>query len=212
MLNLLQLKDNCKLIIFFYFFIIVFMQESLAMEFGISPSSIEIYADKDEVICKNIEIFSSVNNLSLVLNDKWSSENGFEYDLNKFIYTPSEVDIETNYTRFFNLKDKNNVEICFTAGKEGFYRGILLFESSEGSLSIGCWINMYVNSGIQEEKSGFLTGSVIDDLINFNGSDKNNISFYFAVLSSFLLVVLTILLFKLKKVKTHKKYRGNDDF
>ncbi|MEK6850396.1 MAG: hypothetical protein AABX85_02380 [Nanoarchaeota archaeon] len=175
------------------------------MEFGISPSSIEIHAEKDEVVCRNIEIFSSINSLSLVLSDRWSIGNGFESDLNKFVYSSSDLNIKITYMRFFNLKDESNVEICFVAEKEGFYRGVIWFESSDGILDIGCWINMYVYSSVKEEKSGFLTGSVVWDLINFNGSDKNRISFYFAVLSSFLLVVLTILLFKLRKVKMREK-------
>ena len=110
---LLPIKPMC----IFFLAIFVFIGAAEALELGISPSFGDFEGNEGEKLCNEFKVYSS----KLPIAIKVSS--GFD---KKEISLPD---------REFLLKQNGNIEICLS-GKEGDYKGAVVFKDEDEKLSI----------------------------------------------------------------------------
>jgi len=180
--------------LFLFYLITIFLLNSYvsAFEFGVSPSELNFNGKAGEEICKNIKIFSSINEINMVIEDRWSVKENANKDINNYLTNSNDLRIAINYERNFTLNQEKEINICLKSKDSGNFKGILIFQALDGSLNIGIWLNANISNPSKINK---LTGFSISD---FNSNIDNSIKVFLplTILNLFLLLGLLLVYFK----------------
>lgn len=183
----------------FFIALIFWMSVVGAVELGVSPPSIDFYARAGEEICNSIELFSDLDEVEVGVEDLWSDAGVGQKNPDFFVldFFPG---VNLDYEKFFVLEERRDFDVCLRAEKKGDYQGLLVFNVLNGSLAIGCWINVYVEEGNYAGGS-FLTGKSIANIANMNELKKAGPLLYFTA------ILLGILIFLSWKLRGHNVAR-----
>src|SRR3989344_815500 len=198
MSNSLQfLTKHVLKFLFLLYLMTIFLLNShvSAFEFGISPSELNFNGKAGEEICSKVNIFSSLDEINLVIEDKWSTKENPNKEINNYITNSSDLRITLNYERNFILNQEKEINICLKSKDSGNFKGILIFQALDGSLNIGIWLNVNISN---PSKINRLTGFSISD---FNSSIDNSIKVFLplTILNLFLLLGLLLVYFNRNK-------------
>jgi len=194
----LQSKDRARafLILFGIAFLFFCLNFGLAMEFGVSPPSLDFEMLKGDMSCKEARVVSSLNNLPIRVDDKWIKD-AESSEIGDFVYNAKELNIEIRYEKSFLVESEKVIEICLIGNEAGKYKGVLLFEALNGSLSIGSWLNVNINGENDNLAGKGITGLFAKDFENISSEIKGLIPVI--SFNIFLFVVLIVLLVELGK-------------
>jgi len=197
MLNFLQSLSKSRIIfLWLLFFEVIFLSSShvSAIEFGLSPSEINFQGKEGEKICKDIKIFSTLDQMNIFVDDKWNIEADQIKNLDAYSTDSEELNIIISYEDEFLLNFDKEIKICLKSEEEGKYYGVLLFNAIGSSLSIGVWLNADISKNIQSSK---ITGLSIKDLSNLN---PINVFLPITLFNLIALLMLFFVYYKRKKI------------
>lgn len=200
MSNSLQLLIKYKIkSIFLFCLITIFLSSSYvsAFEFGVSPSELNFQGRVEEKICNKVDIFSSLNEINMAIEDKWSIKDNTNKEINNYLTNSSDLRITIDYERNFILNKEKEISICLKSKDSGIFKGILFFQALGGSLNIGVWLNVNISNTNKVNK---LTGFSISD---FNSYIDNPIKMFvpLTILNLFLLLALLFMYSRKKRSK-----------
>ncbi|MEK6811241.1 MAG: hypothetical protein AABX96_01900, partial [Nanoarchaeota archaeon] len=153
-----------------FYLISIFLSVSYvsAFEFGVSPSELNFNGKIEEKICNKVYIFSSFNEINMAIEDRWSTKNNTNKDINNYLTNSSVLRITIDYERNFILNKEKEINICLKSKDSGKFKGVLFFQALDGSLNIGVWLNANISNINKVNK---LTGLSIS---NFNSYIDNS--------------------------------------
>lgn len=139
---------------FLLFVFLIFLDFASSLEIGARPSGLDFELRENEVVCKQIDLFSSSFINQVFVRDYWSeteSRNLLDYDKH-----PSDFDIKIDYDGLIEIDAEEEFDFCVSAKESGEYFGVILFEIMDSNAAIGVWVNLDVN-GREDTLTG-LTG------------------------------------------------------
>ena len=188
MSNFLQLRLRIFLFVFIGLFFINF---SCALELGISPPILVFEGHAGEKLCEKIVIFSDRNDISLVVDDKWTKSKILTRDISLYNKNSEELGITSIYSKRIFVENKYEERICFLAKENGRYQGLLSFDTKDKNLGIGVWV--IVNASNDENHLSLITGKV-SAVGNGIYEDFGSYSIFLLVLMFLLLIALFVLI------------------
>jgi len=198
MLNSLQLpvkKRITFLLLSFLIVILPFIPCASGFEYGISPSELNFNGKMGEKICKNVRVFTSIDEISISVEDKWVLESNAEKNINYYLNNSSDLNIALDYERNFTLKKEKEIIICLESKDSGKFKGVLIFQALDGSLNLGIWLNVDI---LESKKANNLSDIDVNDIANYG---KINLVKIFLPMTLFNISLLLALLFVYSKKK-----------
>ncbi|MEK6893603.1 MAG: hypothetical protein AABX07_05375 [Nanoarchaeota archaeon] len=194
MLNLWLFHNKISISLFVFLLIV---KISSAVEFGISPPELIFEANAQEETCENLTFFSSYENLSLILSDKWAPKGKQTKNPLDYISNSSDLKISISYPKAITAQKENLIPICISAERKGIFRGMLILEA-EQSLMLAAWIHFNATSDNISLENLFspLTGFVSKDSFQVSNHKWLILESFFLLL---VLVCLALILMKRRK-------------
>lgn len=156
-----------KLKFFFILIILVIcVSTSNALEIGISPSSLVINSQINEIVCKNLTMFSSIDGIVINIKDYWS--NSEERNVENYHLNSKKFYLYLNYPSQISVREGQQFNLCIKGETKGKYHGLLLFETSDERINIGIWLDVNIASekGFEGENQLGIEKLVKSDLLN----------------------------------------------
>lgn len=178
------------------FLLITLLYSAYSLEIGINPAYLNLEDKTGEEVCQNISVYAD-RDINITIENKWTKieesrkikdYNLSSKDFNLQIVSPEKASISANETK--------EIEICFSGKNAGNFYGAVLFESENGYVSIGSWINLKITESPKNNLL-LLTGAVI-------GTNKK--SFLLIGLLS-LIPEIIVIFFLIKYLESQNKKR-----
>ena len=166
-----------------------------AFEFGVSPPELDFQGSVGENICKNLRVFSSLDRIDIVVDDKWAKESNVGHNIGGYEISSADLSLTMDYEKNFILNKEREIKVCLKADESGEFKGVLFFQALDKSLNIGIWMNADISGNNQTNR---LTGFDISDLENYNYGPLK-IFLPLTTFNLFLLLVLLAIAYRKKK-------------
>ncbi|MEI6849562.1 MAG: hypothetical protein WCK29_00840, partial [archaeon] len=173
---------------------------------GVSPAEWDVDLDENEEICTNFTIYSSENNIKIAVEDYWSDNFDRERNISDYILNSDDFNINLKYKSSINIKKEQKFNLCIGAEKEGYYSGVIFFESEAKGLSVGSFIQLKVLKNVSSsDNRDLMAKDSITGFAIFNDFNYQTNPFLLALIFSSLgLMVLLYLLIELAKKRREK--------
>lgn len=175
--------------------ILLFIPFCSCLKIGIAPSILKFKANADQVVCKNITLFSNSKGI-LIGQTQWANEDYRElsmYDINE-----NEINLNIDYPKqvgFEKADMEKQVEICIIGEKKEKYYGALTYRAENSHAGVGIWMRVEIISEDLDKKEDKQESSLVKlKGLSSNISYSNLLLFLILIYSTiFLLLILALL-------------------
>lgn len=142
-----------------FFLIAIFIGVGNAQGIKVSPGKTVLSIKTGEANCTNIWVLPDKD---LTITSLWSLDG--RGDRNKYNLSERSVRVKINYTRL----EYGKYEFCFSGDRQGYFYGIIFFQSEDSLVKMGIWIELDIESENVFKEVSLITGNAIKNQNSLN--------------------------------------------